>query len=322
MEVKTMNKPVRSDFGNMSEFYTAMRNYEEFIENEERKKVMSKVITGAVVTLVAVVGLTVLGGSWYTVDQGERGVILRNGAITGMAEPGLGFKMPIVDSVVDIDVRSQVVVYDNILAYSRDQQTANLTVSVNYRVPADAVKTVYEDYGSVASLANRLLDRQVMDKSKSVFGQFNAVEAIQERARLVTEVQMAIQEAVVGPITIESVQIENIDFSDTYEQSIEQRMLAEVEVQKVEQNKNREVVQAEIKVIQAKATAEARVASATAEAEAIRLRGNAEAEAITARGEALNENPSLVALVQAERWNGVLPTTMLPNSTVPFMNMN
>jgi len=317
-----MNKPVRSDFGNMSEFYTAMRNYEEFIENEERKKVMSKVITGAVVTLVAVVGLTVLGGSWYTVDQGERGVILRNGAITGMAEPGLGFKMPIVDSVVDIDVRSQVVVYDNILAYSRDQQTANLTVSVNYRVPADAVKTVYEDYGSVASLANRLLDRQVMDKSKSVFGQFNAVEAIQERARLVTEVQMAIQEAVVGPITIESVQIENIDFSDTYEQSIEQRMLAEVEVQKVEQNKNREVVQAEIKVIQAKATAEARVASATAEAEAIRLRGNAEAEAITARGEALNENPSLVALVQAERWNGVLPTTMLPNSTVPFMNMN
>ena len=322
MEVKTMNKPVRSDFGNMSEFYTAMRNYEEFIENEERKKVMSKVITGAVVTLVAVVGLTVLGGSWYTVDQGERGVILRNGAITGMAEPGLGFKMPIVDSVVDIDVRSQVVVYDNILAYSRDQQTANLTVSVNYRVPADAVKTVYEDYGSVASLANRLLDRQVMDKSKSVFGQFNAVEAIQERARLVNEVQMAIQEAVVGPITIESVQIENIDFSDTYEQSIEQRMLAEVEVQKVEQNKNREVVQAEIKVIQAKATAEARVASATAEAEAIRLRGNAEAEAITARGEALNENPSLVALVQAERWNGVLPTTMLPNSTVPFMNMN
>ena len=317
-----MNKPVRSDFGNMSEFYTAMRNYEEFIDNEKRKKAMSKVVTGAVVTMVAVVGLTVLGGSWYTVDQGERGVILRNGAITGMAEPGLGFKMPIVDSVVDIDVRSQVVVYDNILAYSRDQQTANLTVSVNYRVPADAVKTVYEDYGSVASLANRLLDRQVMDKSKSVFGQFNAVEAIQERARLVTEVQMAIQEAVVGPITIESVQIENIDFSDTYEQSIEQRMLAEVEVQKVEQNKNREVVQAEIKVIQAKATAEARVASATAEAEAIRLRGNAEAEAITARGEALNENPSLVALVQAERWNGVLPTTMLPNSTVPFMNMN
>jgi len=317
-----MNEPLRSDHETHGSFIIARRAYEEYIDNEERKTTMSKVYTGAVVALVAVVGLTVLGGSWYTVDQGERGVILRNGAITGTAEPGLGFKMPIVDSVVDIDVRSQVVVYDNILAYSRDQQTANLTVSVNYRVPADTVATVYEDYGSVASLATRLLDRQVMDKSKSVFGQFNAVEAIQGRARLVAEVQMAIQESVIGPITIESVQIENIDFSDTYEQSIEQRMLAEVEVQKVEQNKNREVVQAEIKVIQAQATATARVASATAEAEAIRLRGNAEAEAITARGEALNENPSLVALVQAERWNGVLPTTMLPNSTVPFMNMN
>ena len=51
------------------------------------------------------------------------------------------------------------------------------------------------------------------------------------------------------------------------------------------------------------------------------LTGNAEAEAIKARGDALNENPNLIGLVQAERWDGKLPTTMLPNSTVPFMNM-
>jgi hypothetical protein len=38
--------------------------------------------------------LTVVFGSWYTVDQTERGVILRNGAIVGVAQPGLGFKMP------------------------------------------------------------------------------------------------------------------------------------------------------------------------------------------------------------------------------------
>jgi regulator of protease activity HflC (stomatin/prohibitin superfamily) len=37
------------------------------------------------------VGLAVAFGSWYTVDQTERGVLLRNGAIIGVAQPGLGF---------------------------------------------------------------------------------------------------------------------------------------------------------------------------------------------------------------------------------------
>lgn len=276
-------------------------------------------IGGAVVA--GLVALTVVGGSWYTVDQGERGVILRNGAITGTADPGLGFKLPIVEKVVDIDVRTRAKLYENVMAYSRDQQTAGLNISVNYRVPADQVLTVYENYGSVESLRSRVLDRKVFDQTKNVFGQFNAVTAIQERARLVAEVQMAIQNAIQGPIIIESVQIENIDFSDAYENSIEQRMLAEVEVQKIQQNAEREKVQAEIKVIQAQADADARVAQATAEAKAITLTGNAEAEAINARGRALRDNPTLIELVSAERWNGVLPTTMVPGAAVPFVNV-
>ena len=283
----------------------------------------ARVVVGGVgAAFAGLVALTVLGGSWYTVDQGERGVVLRNGAITGTAEPGLGFKMPIVDRVVDIDIRTQAQLYENVLAYSRDQQTAGLTVSVNYRIPADAVVSVYENYGGVEQLRARMLDRRVFDETKNVFGRFNAATAIQDRSRLVAEVQAAIQEAVQGPIIIESVQLENIDFSDAYENSIEQRMLAEVEVQRIQQNAEREKVQAEIAVIQAQAQAEARIAQATAEAQAVRLQGEAEADAIQARGDALRENPNLINLVQAERWNGQLPTTMLPNTTVPFMNMN
>jgi regulator of protease activity HflC (stomatin/prohibitin superfamily) len=132
---------------------------------------------------------------------------------------------------------------------------------------------------------------------------------------------MAIQKAVVGPIIVESVQIENIDFSDAYESSIEARMLAEVEVQKVRQNAEREKVQAEIAVIQAQAQADSKLAQAKADAEAITLRGNAEADAIKAKGAALRDNAGLIALTQAEKWNGQLPTTMVPDSTVPFMDM-
>jgi len=77
---------------------------------------------------------------------------------------------------------------------------------------------------------------------------------------------------------------------------------------------------ADIVRTQASADADKVRFAATAEAEAITLRGNAEADAITARAEALKNNAALIELVKAERWDGKLPTTMLPNSTVPFID--
>ncbi|MCB1575926.1 MAG: prohibitin family protein, partial [Xanthomonadales bacterium] len=76
-----------------------------------------------------------------------------------------------------------------------------------------------------------------------------------------------------------------------------------------------------ITVTQAKAQADSALAKAQAEAEAIRVRGIAEADAIKARGEALKQNAQLIALTQAEKWNGVLPATMVPGGTVPFLNL-
>jgi regulator of protease activity HflC (stomatin/prohibitin superfamily) len=57
----------------------------------------------------AIAGLVVLVailGSWYTVDQTERGVLLRNGAVIGTAQPGLGFKVPLIDGVEKISVKT------------------------------------------------------------------------------------------------------------------------------------------------------------------------------------------------------------------------
>lgn len=287
------------------------------------------IITGVV---VFVVGITVIFGSWYTIDQGERGVILRNGAIIGTAQPGLGFKTPWIESVIDISVQSRAKVYDEVLTYSRDQQTAALVLSVNYRLPPDRVEQIYAEYGGEEGLVARLIDRRVYEQVKTVFGRFNAVAAIQERSRLNAEVATAIREAVDGPVLIESVQIENIDFSDIYEQSIEARMLAEVEVQKIQQNAEREKVQAEIAVIQAQAQADSNLAVADANAKAVvlqadaqahatRVRGDAEAQAIAAKGKALRDNPDLVALVEAERWDGKLPQTMVPGGATPFISV-
>ena len=66
----------------------------------------------ASVLIVALFGATILLGSWYTVDQTERGVILRNGAVVGTAQPGLGFKIPMFDSVEKISVRTVTWTWD------------------------------------------------------------------------------------------------------------------------------------------------------------------------------------------------------------------
>lgn len=276
-------------------------------------------LVGAVIAFILTI--SVVFGSWYTIDQGERGVILRNGAITGTADPGLGFKLPFVDHVATINVQSRAKVYDAVETYSRDQQLASLALSVNYRLPPDQVQEIYTQYGGEEGLVSRLIDRRVFEQVKTVFGKFNASEAIQDRGRLNAEVAAAIQKSVGGPVIVDSVQIEDISFSTVYEQSIEARMLAEVEVQKRTQELAQQKVQAEITVTQAQAQADAVVASAKAQADATRLAGEAEADAIRAKGAALRDNPALVQLITAERWDGVLPTQIVPGGTVPFLNL-
>lgn len=272
--------------------------------------------------VAGVVALVVGMGSFYTIDAGERGVILRNGAIADVAEPGLGFKVPLIDDVKKIPVQTYTQVYENLAAYSFDQQPAELRISVSFSLKPDQVANIYENYGSLEGVVNRLIDRQVNEQVRIVFGRFTAIRAVQDREKLAQDIQQAVIDNIGGPVNVATVQLENIDFSTAYENSIEQRMLAEVEVQQVRQNAERERVSAEIAVIKAKAEAEARLAQAEAEAKAITLRGDAEASAIKARGEALRANPEMVALTAAERWDGNLPQTMVPGGAVPFLDLS
>ena len=268
---------------------------------------------------VVLLVLVTLMGSWYTVDETERGVLLRNGAIVKVVEPGLSFKIPFIETVKFISVQSNATTYQGLQAYSKDQQTATLNVSVSWHVLPAEVDKVYMQYQDLDGLVSRLISRQVPTQVENVFGQYNAVSAVQNRGKFVNDVTKAIKDAIAGPVVIDGVQIENIDFSDDYERSIALRMKAEVEVKTREQMLATEQVEAQIVVTRAEADADSRVAQAKADAEATRLRGEAEADAIKAKTLALSSNPALIELTKAERWDGKLPTTMLPNGTLPFI---
>jgi len=270
--------------------------------------------------IAALIVLLVVSTSWYTVDETERGVLLRNGALVGVVEPGLSFKTPFIETVKFISVQSQATSYRDLQAYSKDQQTATLQVSVSWHVVPGEVSKVYTQYQDLDGLVSRLISRQVPTQVENIFGQYNAVTAVQQRGKFVADVAKAIKESINGPVVIDGVQVENIDFSDDYERSIALRMKAEVEVKTREQMLATEQVQAQIRVTQAQAEADAKLAEAKADAEATRLRGIAEADAIKARAEALASNQNLVELTKAERWDGTLPTTVLPNGTLPFID--
>jgi regulator of protease activity HflC (stomatin/prohibitin superfamily) len=271
------------------------------------------------VGVILAVLIVIIFSTYFTIDQGERGVILHNGAIVGEAEPGLHFKLPIITSIEKISVQIQKEAFEKnsegdtrLQAYSRDQQPATIAMAVNYHV-TDA-SAVYAQFGSLSNMKSRIINSRAYEQLKNVFGQFDAADAIQKRALLNAEVFAAIRSSVRGPVAIDSVQIEDITFSTQYEAAVEARMQAIVKQQQAEADKQKRIIDADASAYEVKAAADAK-------AHQIQVQGQAEAGAIKARGDALRDNPGLPTLVASEKWNGVLPTTMVPGNALPFLNL-
>jgi len=273
--------------------------------------------------VIGLFALVTLGGSFYTIDEGERGVIVSQGKIIGVAQPGLHFKKPFIDDVHKISVRTQAIEFPEEPVYTADRQTANVTFSVNYAaVPTDVeVVTLYREFQTLEGLESRALKRQIREQIKNVFGRFTAETAVRERGKLNTEVSATIAGLGDKLIKIEGINIENINFSDAVERAAEERAKAEMLVNTERQKLEREKVLADITVTQAKAQAESKLATAEADAKAVRLKGEAEAAAIKAKSDALAQSPNLVELTKAERWNGQLPQQFVPGSAVPFIGI-
>ena len=279
---------------------------------------LAKKIVPAVIVAFFVLA-TVLGG-FYTIEQGDRGVLLRWGKVIEVADSGLHFKLPFVDTIHKMTIRTRKVKL-KLPVYSKDIQAADVEMSVNFALDAAKVADIYIQAG--VDYAERIVIPQLNSKPKDIFGKYNAVNIVQTREHLTAEIQQDLERQFASTgIIIQSVQLENIDFSDAYEHSVEERMKAEVEVQKVQQNLEREKINADMLRAKAKGEADARLAQAEAQARSIELVGKAEAEAIRAKSEAMKANPDYVKMLQAERWDGKLPQTMLPSGTLPVIGAN
>lgn len=248
--------------------------------------------------------------SYYTVDEGEEGVVLRYGKVIKTSSPGLHFKVPFMDSVEKISTRTQTVSLDKVAVYSKDQQPADVAISVTFSVPNGMSQDVYAHFGSIENAFQRIIQPNALQEFKNVFGKFTASSAVQDRTRLTNDSFNAIKEALKGYpyLNVTGIQIENIDFSDAYEATIENRMKSEVEVQRAQQELEKEKIQASIKLTQAEADAKSHI-----------LQAEAEAKALNIKGDALRKNPEIIELTKAEKWNGQLP--QVTGGSVPMINL-
>jgi regulator of protease activity HflC (stomatin/prohibitin superfamily) len=285
----------------------------------------------------AVGGLLVLvmigASSYFVVNEGELGVLTRNGAFVGTQKPGLGWKVPILDTVTDMEIRNMALQFD-VHVYSLDTQQYTAAITVNYDLEPSAVEQIYKREG--VSYAERRLKPLVETQMKEIAGKFTAQRTIQERDIFGAKVRDAVRDnAKRYNISVTEVQVQNIDFTEQFEKAIENAMLAKAKVTEEENILQQKKVQAETKVVEAtaganaarevaKGQADAKVTQAKAEATRIAEIGQAEADAIQKKANALRDNPELASYTYAlasMNWDGKLPTQFIPGSTLPILNV-
>src|SRR4030095_7412379 len=231
------------------------------------------------------------------IGPGERGIVLRLGAVQDKVfEEGLHFRIPLMENVVKVDVKTQKVEGDA-PSFSKDLQNVDTRIALNFHVDPKQVNRLWQEIGR--DYESRIIAPSIQESVKAATAQFPAAELRAERPKVKDEIKrMLVERLAPRYITVDDFSIINFDFSDTYEKAIEEKQVAQQNALKAENDLKRIQVEAEQRIAQAKA----------------------EAEAIKIQTSALEQNQNLIKLEAVKRWNGVLPQIMTGNVT-PFIDV-
>ena len=239
-------------------------------------KIIASVI-GAVVILVLVFG------SFGTVNAGERGVRTRLNAVVGTVEPGLYLKLPIIEKVHPMSVKTLTINYDkggdvgddkqtdtNLFGASKDLQDVAIGVVVNYHIDSLKVADIFTQYSSVENYQSNVIEPTIRETVKSTSAQYTAEELVTKRIEFSDKVNAALATRFTEKdAVLERFSVTNFQFSPSFTQAIESKVTA---VQNAEAAKN--------KLEQVKYEKAQRIAQAEGEAEAIKI----QAQAINSQG--------------------------------------
>ena len=237
-------------------------------------------LAGVVIVLVAVLGLSLIPGSFHTVEAGQIAVVKHLGEAKNVRTAGTYFDFWITEKydfydakVQNMDIRTQ--------AYSKDAQTMSIAMNVQYKIDEGKVIEIANQYGTIDLLANRI-ESIATEKAKATLSSYSAMNIIETRSTISPLVEETIKTAVNEEycVDIVAVVLTNIDFSDAFEKTVEDKMIAEQEKLKAEYEKETAIVNAEKELEVAKLAAQAKLEKAKADAEAQIEVARAEAESV------------------------------------------
>lgn len=256
---------------------------------------------GAGAAGVVLVAALLFGGV-YTVETGQQGAVSRFGKFISIEDEGLHFKVPLIDSVDTITVRNSAYEFKDLEVSTKDMQT--ITMNVVAQITVTDLDTLYRKYKT--NYKNSLIEPRVREIVQANIAKYTIEEFVEKRQELSNNIFESIKKDLADDgLAITNVSIVNHDFSDKYDRAIEDKKVAEQEVETA-------------KFIQEKARVEAqnRVELAKFRLEEKKL----QAEANKVESESLS--PELLHKMQLEKWDGKLPQVMTGSDGSLIYNLN
>lgn len=260
------------------------------VSKKKTGKIIGMIAAAAAIIVVAVSSVTV-------VNAGCTGVVTTFGKVSETAlSEGLHFKIPFAQQVVQVSNKIQVYEADAD-AVSKDMQSVNSKIAVNYRIRTDSSSKIYKNIGS--DYEKVVLMPTVQESMKAVCAKYTAEQLITERAKVGDEIKGEIERKIGDyGIQIEKFNIVNFDFSEKFNDAIEQKQVAEQNLLKTKTEQEEAVVVAE-------AEAKKKVIAAEAEAKSIKTKAEAQADANKTLTASLTDE--LIKYQTIDKWDGILP---------------
>lgn len=149
--------------------------------------------------------VAVLFSSVYTVNEGHIGIVKRFSEAKEQVNPGLHSKVPFIDGVEEIEVRTRKN-EEKMASSTKEQMPVTVVVSVNWTVDKSAALELFRQYGGLTQFESRILDPRFRSATKDVIPRYDAERLIQDRASAIQAIEAAfIEEMSEFPVTVDNI---------------------------------------------------------------------------------------------------------------------
>jgi membrane protease subunit HflC len=253
-------------------------------------------LAGGIVAAILLVALILAYGALFTVYQTRQALVVRLGQpVRVVTDPGLHFKIPLIDSVINVDRRILDLENPAQEVIASDQKRLVVDAFARYRI--NDVLKFYQSVGSVERV-NSQLSILLNSALRRVLGEATLTHVVRdERSQLMARVRDQLEtEAQAFGISVVDVRIRRADLPEQNSQAVYQRMQTERQREAAEfraQGSQR------AQEIRARADRDVTVllANATSTAEGVRGEGDGERNRIFA--EAFGRDPDFFAFYRS-----------------------